>query len=207
MRTQLMARLVVLPERRDWLAMSFGKNWARHLMNHDRVGMVPLARNQRSGLKVKHWSQDCKYLMKAEYESGGWRACCMMMWLPSKVGSDLWESSQKENAWESHWTEEWREIFEKSWRAKWSGKQILESHNRPWNPIRSWEMNSKSSWLEGNLRSWQMSLRSSKDEGFLQRMGTLCRFLAPLSVRDMRALWWFFRTSGEKKFHLVYETG
>ena len=134
-----MARLVAPPEHRDWPAMSFGKNRARRLINHKRVGTLPLARNQSSGLKVKDWLQDCKYLTKAEYGSGDWRVCWMMMRLPLKVGSALCEGSQKEKAWESHWTEDWREIFEKSWRAKWSRKQISESCNNPWNPIRSWE--------------------------------------------------------------------
>ena len=65
-----MARLVAPPERRDWPAMSFGKNRARCLMNPERVGTLPLARNQSSGLKVKDWLRDCKYLTKAEYGSG-----------------------------------------------------------------------------------------------------------------------------------------
>ena len=174
-----MVRLVAPPERRDWPAMSFGKNRVRCLMNHEWVGMLPLACNQSSGLKVKDWSRDCKYLTKAEYGSGDWQACWMMMQLPSKVRSALCEGSQKEKAWESHWTEDRREIFEKSWRAKWSGKQISESRNNPWNPISSWETNNKSSWSEEDLRSWQMTLRSSKDNGFLWRMGTPCRLLVP----------------------------
>ena len=62
----------------------------------------------------------------------------------------------------------------------------------------SWETNNKSSWSEDDLRSWQTNLRSSKDNGFLRRMGTPCRLFAPLSVRDTRVLWQFFRTSGEK---------
>ena len=61
-----MARFVAPPEHRDWPTMFLGKKGVRCLMNQECISTVPFACNQSLGLKMKDWSQVCKYLTKVE---------------------------------------------------------------------------------------------------------------------------------------------
>ena len=63
------AKAVALLARIDWPAMEFGKKCRRCVMNHIRVGMVPLVCSHSSGLLRKSRSREQRYNPKSRYVS------------------------------------------------------------------------------------------------------------------------------------------
>jgi len=67
--TLFSARDVVPLALSDWLAVSELKNWCKHHIKKDQVGMVPLLVSHKGGLNGNSWLWACKYVRKCVWGS------------------------------------------------------------------------------------------------------------------------------------------
>lgn len=162
-------------------------------MNHECVGMVPFMHSQSSGLKVNDRSWDYKYLMNAEYGLGEWQACCIIRWLPSKVGSDLWEAA---SMW-MHWEATLLTTEGKFWR---SPEELSDRESKVLKDIArheiQWGFGREREGHHGQMMIWD---RHGQPWGPLAKgdFAMPCHLLAPLRVRDTRMLLRFSWTLGK----------